>query len=63
MNRPFGGIIDQCCDVLKLDFSSAELAQLAMERGFTQDTLSAFSDLFPICGTKRSRRPSRPSCA
>ena len=46
MIDPFGGTIDQCCGVLKLDFSSAELAQLAMENGYSQDTLSAFSDLF-----------------
>ena len=34
MSDSFGGTIDQCCGVLKLDFSSAELAQLAVEKGF-----------------------------
>ena len=46
MIESFGSIIDQCCGVLKLDFSSTELAQLAVEKGFSQDSLSAVSALF-----------------
>ena len=39
MTETFGGSIDQCCKVLKLDFSSEELAQLAIEKGYSQATL------------------------
>ena len=41
MNDSFNRVIDQCCGMLKLDFSSAELAQLALANGFSPETLSS----------------------
>ena len=55
MSDSFGGTIDQCCGVLKLDFSSAELAQLAVEKGFLQDTLNAVSVLFEYLRDKKEQ--------
>ncbi len=55
MSDSFGGTIDQCCGVLKLDFSSAELAQLAVEKGFSQDTLNAVSVLFEYLRDKKEQ--------
>ena len=55
MSDPFGSIIDQCCGVLKLDFSSTELAQLAVEKGFSQDTLNAVSSLFEYLRDKKEQ--------
>jgi hypothetical protein len=55
MSDSFGSIIDQCCGVLKLDFSSTELAQLAVEKGFSQDTLSAVSALFEYLRDKKEQ--------
>ena len=31
MTEAFGGSLDQCCEILKLDFSSSELAQMASD--------------------------------
>jgi DNA replication protein DnaC len=55
MSDSFGGTIDQCCAALKLDFSSTELAQLAVEKGFSQDTLSAVSALFEYLRDKKEQ--------
>ena len=37
MNDSFNRVIDQCCSTLKLDFSSAELAQLSFELGVVEE--------------------------
>ena len=55
MNEPFDSIIDQCCSVLKLDFSSAELAQLAVEKSFSPDALSTISALFEYLRDKKEQ--------
>ncbi len=55
MTETFGGTIDQCCSVLKLDFSSAELAQLTLERGFSQDTLNGMAVLFEYLREKKEQ--------
>ena len=34
MTEVFGSSIDQCCEILKLDFSSLELAQIAADKSF-----------------------------
>ena len=46
MTEAFGGSLDQCCEILKLDFSSSELAQMAAEKGFSQATLEHIEDYF-----------------
>ena len=55
MTETFGGTIDQCCSVLKLDFSSAELAQLTLERGFSQETLNSMAVLFEYLREKKEQ--------
>ena len=55
MTESFGGIIDQCCSVLKLDFSSAELAQLTLEKSFSQDTLNGMVVLFEYLREKKEQ--------
>ena len=55
MTEAFGGTIDQCCEVLKLDFSSAELAQLATEKGFSQATLDHIEGLFEYLKDKKEQ--------
>ena len=55
MNETFGGAIDECCSVLKLDFSSAELARLTLEKGFSQETLDAMTVLFNYLRNKKEQ--------
>jgi len=55
MIESFDSTIDRCCGVLKLDFSSTELAQLAVEKGFSQDTLDAVSTLFEYLRDKKEQ--------
>lgn len=55
MTEAFGGSIDQCCEVLKLDFSSMELAQIAAENGFSKDTLDGIGVLFEHLKGKKER--------
>ncbi len=46
---------DQCCSVLKLDFSSAELAQLTLEKSFSQDSLNGVVVLFEYLREKKEQ--------
>ena len=55
MTESFDGSIDQCCEVLKLDFSSMELAQIAAENGFSKDTLDGIGVLFEHLKGKKER--------
>ena len=55
MTEAFGGSIDQCCEILKLDFSSSELAQMAAEKGFSQATLDHIGDLFAYLKDKKEQ--------
>lgn len=55
MTESFDGSIDQCCEVLKLDFSSMELAQIAAENGFSKDTLDGIGILFEHLKGKKER--------
>lgn len=55
MTDAFGGSLDQCCDVLKLDFSSLELAQIAAEQGFSQSTLDSIGMLFEYLRNKKEQ--------
>ena len=55
MTEAFDGSIDQCCEVLKLDFSSMELAQIAAENGFSKDTLDGIGVLFEHLKGKKER--------
>ena len=55
MTDSFDGSIDQCCEVLKLDFSSMELAQIAAENGFSKDTLDGIGVLFEHLKGKKER--------
>jgi DNA replication protein DnaC len=55
MTEAFGGTIGQCCSVLKPDFSSAELAQLTIEHGFSQDTLNGMAILFEYLREKKEQ--------
>ena len=55
MNDGFNRVIDQCCGTLKLDFSSAELAQLALANGFSPETLDSMVTLFEYLRVKKER--------
>lgn len=55
MTDAFGGSIDQCCGVLKLDFSSRELAQISAENGFSQNTLNGIGLLFEYLRNKKEQ--------
>ena len=55
MSDAFGGSIDQCCGVLKLDFSSRELAQISAENGFSQATLNGIGLLFEYLRNKKEQ--------
>ena len=55
MTEAFGGSLDQCCEILKLDFSSSELAQMAAEKGFSQATLDHIGDLFAYLKDKKEQ--------
>lgn len=55
MSDTFGGAIDRCCGVLKLDFSSQELAQISAENGFSQSTLDGIGTLFEYLRDKKEQ--------
>lgn len=55
MTDAFGGSIDQCCGVLKRDFSSLELAQIAAEKGFSQNTLDGIGALLEYLRDKKEQ--------
>lgn len=55
MTETFLSAIDQCCGTLKLDFSSAELAQLALDNSFSQETLSNMVTLFEYLRDKKEQ--------
>lgn len=55
MNESFGGNIDQCFSTLRLDFSSAELARLTMEKGFFQASLNDIMTLFQVLREKKEQ--------
>ena len=55
MTDTFDGAIDQCCGVLKLDFSSQELAQISAENGFSQNTLDGIGLLFDYLRHKKEQ--------
>ena len=55
MNEVFDGTIDECCRLLKLDFSSAELARLALENGFSQEALNDMTLLFKYLRDKKEQ--------
>ena len=55
MNDSFNRVIDQCCSTLKLDFSSAELAQLALANGFSPETLDSMVTLFEYLRVKKEQ--------
>ena len=55
MTEAFLSAIDQCCGTLKLDFSSAELAQLALDNSFSRETLSNMVTLFEYLRDKKEQ--------
>lgn len=55
MTDAFGGSIDQCCGVLKRDFSSLELTQIAAEKGFSQNTLDGIGALLEYLRDKKEQ--------
>lgn len=55
MTDTFGSAIDQCCETLKLDFSSLELAQIAVEKGFSENTLDGIGAIFEYLREKKEQ--------
>lgn len=46
MNETFMQSIDVCCKALKIDFSGQELAEIASDRAYSAEVISAIGDLF-----------------
>lgn len=61
MNEPVFERVERCSDILKLDFSSAELAHLAEEHELSPEAVDAIALVFEISPPRKRRRRSRQS--
>ena len=54
IDTPYG-VIDVCCEALRLDFSSQEFAQFAVERNLSPESIEALKDVFEHLRQKKEQ--------